>query len=165
MSLIKKLLGRTEVSPKLESEPVIEIPESPAPKKKVKKGTQTKKKPATKKATTKKPAAKTTRKKKVVQEEMSEKEYATSIGQPYVKVVNFELADGKIGDGSFELDFNEFFVAKLIKSGYTGESDAQIVDRWFTDICRNVALEMWEQYEADPTNRRKDLGDGFSEIS
>lgn len=159
MSLLDKLMGRAKVQP----EPVVEVPAPPAPKKKVKKGTQAKK-PATK--TAKKPAAKKAApKKKVVEEEMSEKDYATSIGQPYVKVLNFELADGKIGDGSFELDFNEFFVAKLIKSGYAGETDAQIVDRWFTDICRNIALEMWEQYEADPVNRRKDLGDGFSEIS
>lgn len=156
MSLLDKLLGRAKVQP----EPVVEVPAPPAPKKKVKKGTA--KKPAAKKPAVKKAAPK---KKPVAQEELSEKDLATSLGQPYVKVLNFELADGKIGDGSFELDFNEFFVAKLIKSGYAGETDSQIVDRWFTDICRNIALEMWEQYEADPVNRRKDLGDGFSEIS
>jgi hypothetical protein len=50
-----------------------------------------------------------------------------------------------------------------------------IVDRWFQTVCRNIALEVYEQDQADPTNRdmtsdmriirSRDLGDGRTEVS
>ena len=51
------------------------------------------------------------------------------------------------------------------------EEDTVIVDRWFQSVCRNIALEMYEQTQADPSNRdfrnvvTKDLGNGRSEVS
>jgi predicted ATP-dependent Lon-type protease len=69
-------------------------------------------------------------------------------------------------NGSFELDWNEFFVAKLVKSGYTGRDDNQIIDQWFQDVCRHVVLETYEQYEANnPKVRRKDMDNGRAEYS
>ena len=51
-----------------------------------------------------------------------------------------------------------------------GKDDAQIVDQWFQDICRNVVLETFEQHEANnprPVSgiQRKDLGGGKTEVS
>ena len=107
----------------------------------------------------------------------SEKDIATEKGEPYVAVLSVELDPDNIGNGAFELDWNDKFVLNLIKSGYKirdDDTDAQIVDRWFQTICRNIALEIYEQQQADPDNRyrnemrvvtAKDLGDGRTEVS
>lgn len=113
------------------------------------------------------PAKKTAAKKAPVKKTLSPKEIATKANKPYVNIVGIELDADNIGQGAFELDWNEFFIAQLIKSGYAGRDDEQIIDRWFQDVCKNVALETWEQYEAmNPRGvNRKDLGNGRSEIS
>ena len=59
------------------------------------------------------------------------------------------------------------------KATSIGEPDAQIVDRWFQTVCRNIALEVYEQEQADPEKResemrviqQRDLGGGFTEVS
>lgn len=98
------------------------------------------------------------------------KELATAQGKPYISVLSMDLNQDNIGIGAFELDWNEVFIAKLLKAGYKGTNEEQIVDQWFTDICRNVVLETYEQYEANnprpPTGvKRKNLGDGRTEVS
>lgn len=105
---------------------------------------------------------------------LSPKEVATKAGEPYVNVLSMELDPEDIHNGSFELDFNEIFVARLVKSGYMmkpDDTDTMIVDRWFQDVCRNIALEMYEQVQADPANRdlrnirQRNLGNGRTEVS
>jgi hypothetical protein len=103
------------------------------------------------------------------------KELATEAGQPYVSVVSVDLDPDDVGNGAFELDWNEVFVAKLIKAGYMqkkDDTDAEIVDRWFQSVCRNILNENYEQWEAnqpyDSRPRRvdrNDLGNGRTEIS
>jgi hypothetical protein len=110
----------------------------------------------------KKPRAEKTKK--------SDKDLATEKGEPYIDIISVELDPDNIGNGAFELDWNDLFVAKLVRSGYKGKDDAQIVDQWFQDVCRNVVLETFEQYEANnprPTSgiKKRDLGDGRSEVS
>lgn len=83
----------------------------------------------------------------------TQKEMATINGEPWVSVLNVELAPDDVGNGAFELDWNEIFVAKLVKSGYSGKTDADIVDRWFQDVCRHVVLESYEKEAADTANR------------
>jgi hypothetical protein len=100
----------------------------------------------------------------------SAKAAATKAGEPYVSVVSVELDPNNVQNGAFELDWNEIFVARLVKAGYEGKDDAQIVDQWFQDICRNVIMENFEQWNANQTgeNRvvvKRDLGNGRSEIS
>ncbi len=102
--------------------------------------------------------------------EKTAKELATEKGEPWVNIESIELDPDNIGNGAFELDWNEFFVAKLVRGGYKGKDDQQIVDQWFQDVCRHVVLETFEQYEANnprPVSgvQRKDLGNGRSEIS
>lgn len=124
-------------------------------------------------ATAKKTTAKKTTepKLKVAARVKSPKEIATKKKEPYVAVVGVELEEDNPGNGAFELDWNEYFVARLVKAGYTGKDDAQIVDRWFQDICRNVVMENFEQWEANQpredrlTLNRKDLGNGRTEVS
>ena len=123
----------------------------------------TAKKPAAKKTTPKKPAPK-------LRVGASAKDAATKKGEPYVSVVSVEIDPDNVQNGAFELDWNDIFVAKLMRAGYQGKDDAQIVDQWFQDICRNVLMENFEQWSANQTgeNRivnRRDLGDGRTEIS
>ena len=111
------------------------------------------------------------------EKKLSPKEQATLNGEPYVNVIGMEVDPNDINSGAFELDYNDKFVLNLIKSGYRmkdTDTDQMIVDRWFQQVCRNIALELYEQQQADPTNRhrteprivsRKDLGNGRSEIS
>jgi hypothetical protein len=81
------------------------------------------------------------------------KELATLKGEPYVEIISIELDSNNLGQGSFELDWNDTFVAKLVRAGYPGKTDADIVDNWFKEICRNVVLETYEQEQADPEKR------------
>jgi hypothetical protein len=106
--------------------------------------------------------------------ELSEKEKATLAGEPYVAILSVEIDPNNVNSGSFELDWNDLFIAKLIKAGYMKkkeDTDQDIIDRWYQQVCRNVALEMYEQQQADPDNREfrnvrtKDLGNGRTEVS
>jgi hypothetical protein len=124
-----------------------------------------KKVPAKKTPATKTPAPKL----KIAAKSKSPKEIATKKKEPYVAVIGVELEQDNPGNGAFELDWNEYFVAKLVKAGYEGKDDAQIVDRWFQTICRNVLMENYEQWEANQTGERtivkKDIGGGYTEVS
>lgn len=72
---------------------------------------------------------------------MSEKEKATAKGEPWVKVMNVEMNPDNPGEGYFELDWNQPFVEKLRNAGYSGNSEEEIVDLWFTSLCRNIGTE------------------------
>ena len=96
------------------------------------------------------------------------KDLATSKGEPWVTVLSMELDKDNPSQGAFELDWNDIFVARLIKAGYQGKTDQDIVDNWFRAVCSNVVMENFEQAMADPSNRptnRRDLGNGRTEIS
>ena len=97
----------------------------------------------------------------------SEKDLATEKREPYVTILHVDIDENNPGNGSFELDWNEYFVAKLAKAGYQGKTDEQIVDQWFQDVCRHVVLETYEQAQANESLHidRKDLGNGRSEFS
>ena len=106
--------------------------------------------------------------------ELTAKEKATAASEPYVAINKVEINPENINDGSFDLDYNDKFVLNLIKAGYKqrdDDTDVIIVDRWFQTVCRNIALEMYEQQVADPENRdarvirTKDLGNGRTEVS
>ena len=145
--------------------------------------TTTKKAPAktvAKKPVAKKPVAKKTTpvKKTVTPKETktprltikakSAKELATKKGEPYVSILNVELDTDDIGNGAFELDWNDKFVANLVRAGYKGKTDQQIVDQWFQDVCRNVVLETYEQEMADPELRQprsRKIDDNRTEFS
>lgn len=116
------------------------------------------------------PAPKAPRAKKTTQPKKTPKQIATEKGEPYVNIISVELDPENIGNGAFELDWNDFFVAQLVRTGYKGKDDQQIVDQWFQDVCRNVVMETFEQYEANNPRpvtgvQRKDLGGGRSEVS
>jgi hypothetical protein len=85
---------------------------------------------------------------KTAKTKKSEKDLATEAGEPWVGVLGMELMEGNLDQGAFELDWNDIFVAKLIRSGYQGKTDNDIVDNWFQDVCRNIVLESYEKEQA-----------------
>jgi hypothetical protein len=103
----------------------------------------------------------------------SEKELATERGEPYVTILSMEIDPENMQSGAFELDWNDKFVANLVRAGYQmnpKDVDADIVDRWFTAVCRNIVLETYEQEQAmnperDRVIKSKNIGDGRSEVS
>jgi hypothetical protein len=123
-----------------------------------------------KKAPVKKPT--TPKTKKIDFTGMTPRQVADAKGEPWVSVVSVELDPDNIGNGAFELDWNEKFVTNLVRAGYKGKTDADMVDLWFQDVCKNVIQENYEQWEANqPYDSRprvmdkKDLGDGRTEVS
>ena len=104
----------------------------------------------------------------------SAKDIANEKGEAYVSVLSVELDPENVGNGAFELDWNDKFIANLVRAGYQlkpNEPETDIVDRWFADVCKNVIAENYEQWEANqPMDSRprvmdkRDLGDGRTEI-
>ena len=73
------------------------------------------------------------------QEVVSDKDKATAKGEAYIKVLDVKFDKNNPGDGYFELEWNKIFVKKLLDAGYSGSSDDEIVDAWFTGLCRQIA--------------------------
>jgi len=98
----------------------------------------------------------------------TEKDIANKKGEPYVAILGMEVDQENLHQGSFELDWNDKFVSNLIRAGYQGESDADIVDQWFQTVCRHIVMETYDQYDAmnhESYVHTRDLGNGRKEIS
>ena len=55
-------------------------------------------------------------------------------------------------------------------SGYTGEKDEEVINKWFNDLCRNIMLEDMDEDVVDALKEnikenKKELGDGKVEYS
>ena len=105
--------------------------------------------------------------------EKSAKQLATENNEPYVAILAMDIDPNNLHQGAFELDWNEIFIARLVKAGYMmkpTDADSDIVDRWFQNVCRHVVMETWEQDQAMRNSvsgyvHTRDIGDGRSEIS
>lgn len=105
--------------------------------------------------------------------EKTAKQIATENNEPYVAIVSMDIDPANLHQGAFELDWNEIFIARLVKAGYMmkpTDADSDIVDRWFQNVCRHVVMETWEQEQAIRNSvsgyvHTRDIGDGRSEIS
>jgi hypothetical protein len=102
----------------------------------------------------------------------SARDLATERGEPWVEIISMNIDPSNLHQGNFELDWNEIFVARLVKAGYMmkpTDTDAEIVDRWFQNVCRHVVMETWEQEEAIRNSgiyvQTRDIGGGRSEVS
>lgn len=76
------------------------------------------------------------------EDKISDKDKLTAMGEPYVRVLSMEMNKDNPSEGYFELDWNRPFVEKLRAAGYTGNSEEEIVDSWFTALCRNIGEDM-----------------------
>ena len=100
---------------------------------------------------------------------LSPKERASAQGIPYVTVLDTHVNKDNIRNGFFELDWNDEFVVQLKQAGYgfDGDPEEAIVDRWFRQLCQDVAgsegVDMTDR-GAGYINVKK-LVDGKSEVS
>ena len=94
---------------------------------------------------------------------------ATKNKQPYVTVLNVEMKDNNPRNGFFELDWNEYFIKELRVNGYNGDTEEEIVDAWFKELCGNVARDQGVASPESPMGagyiNTKNIGDGKSEVS
>ena len=105
--------------------------------------------------------------------EKTAKQTATEKNEPYVAILTMDIDPNNLHQGAFELDWNEIFIARLVKAGYMmkpTDADSDLVDRWFQNVCRHVVMETWEQEQAIRNSgaqyvRTRDIGDGRTEIS
>ena len=105
--------------------------------------------------------------------EKTAKQMATENNEPYVAILSMDIDPANLHQGAFELDWNEIFIARLVKAGYMmkpTDADSDIVDRWFQNVCRHVVMETWEQDQAMRNSANgyvhaRDIGDGRTEIS
>ena len=105
--------------------------------------------------------------------EKTAKELATEKGEPYVAIITMDIDPNNLHQGAFELDWNEIFIARLVKAGYMmkpTDADSDLVDRWFQNVCRPVVMETWDQDQAMRNSANgyvhtRDIGDGRTEIS
>jgi hypothetical protein len=130
----------------------------------------TKKTTPAKKTAVKQTPAKKTATRKVEFAVKSPKDLATEKGEPWVSVLSVELDPENIGNGAFELDWNDKFIANLSRAGYKGKTDADLVDQWFQNVCRNILAENYEQWAANQPNggrapTQEDLGNGKTSVS
>jgi len=72
---------------------------------------------------------------------LSPKELATEKKEPWIAVTNTHVNKDNLRNGFFELDWNEYFVLQLRSAGYIGETEEEVVDEWFSELCRNLGNE------------------------
>ena len=76
------------------------------------------------------------------------KEEATKEGKPWVAVLETHVNPSNIRHGFFELDWNNEFIEHLIDAGFKGESQEELVDKWF----RTIVMQMLQD-EGQSTDR------------
>lgn len=98
---------------------------------------------------------------------LTPKELATSRKEPWVAVLETHINKDNIRNGFFELDWNEYFILQLKSSGYKGNTDEEIVDDWFSELCKNIGSETGINMERRGSGfiNRALRDDGLSEIS
>jgi hypothetical protein len=86
----------------------------------------------------------------LIQQQPYDKKVADVKGEPYICVLNSEYnPDEKLDGLFFEFDWNDKWIEELKAAGYTGFTEDQIVQRWFTDICRGVVQETDQVYQEE----------------
>ena len=113
----------------------------------------------------KKDGAPKTEKDKRLEALMKEKEQATKEGEPWVAVLDTKINEDNIRNGFFELDWNDEFVNMLKQSGYQGETEEEIVDRWFQTLCKTIGNEQGIDVTGSGYVQINRRDDGKTEVS
>ena len=95
------------------------------------------------------------------------KKIANKKKEPFIEVVGLDIDAENPVQGAFELDWNKYFVDELRSKGFVGDTDEDVVDQWFNQVCKNVALSQWEDFPEGNRNsfvETTDIGDGRKEI-
>jgi hypothetical protein len=82
---------------------------------------------------------------KLKHEEISRDAYDKAVAnikkEPWVNVTKMGVDNKNVAAGYFELDWNDEFIAMLHENGYVGQSDEDVVNKWFNDVCRTVLIQ------------------------
>ena len=70
-----------------------------------------------------------------------EKKVAELREEPYVNVLEMGVNPEDAKAGFIELDWNDHFIKMLHDNGYTGQSDEDVVNKWFNDLCRTILYQ------------------------
>jgi len=97
--------------------------------------------------------------------EKTAKEIATEAGEPYIKVLDTNVDPKNPKYGYFELDWNKHFVENLKEHGFSGNTDEEIVDHWFSVLCNTIADEGTPLSSDNQIVKETKREDGKTEIS
>lgn len=86
-----------------------------------------------------------------------EKQKATLKKEPWIGIINsgFDPENG-IDGVYFEFDWNTYWIDYLKLHGYVGHTDEQIVDDWFSDVCRSYGTAELATLPMIPVNGTED---------
>ena len=76
-----------------------------------------------------------------------DKAEADEKNEPWVTVIKMGVDPNNVVQGFFELDWNDEFVRYLMEQGIEGQTDEDVVNKWFNDICRTVLLQEIEDQD------------------
>lgn len=99
-------------------------------------------------------------------DDRTSKEKATDACESYIDVVNLDLEKDDLSKGFFELDWNTDFVDDLRTAGYTGKTEEDVVDQWFTELCTSIVRDTAMDGVINPSNlspRQFKRDDGLTE--
>ena len=97
--------------------------------------------------------------------EKTAKDLATERGEPYIKVLDTNVDPNNPKYGYFELDWNQYFVENLKKHGFSGNTDEEVVDHWFSVLCNTIADEATPLATDNAIVKEEKREDGKTEIS
>jgi hypothetical protein len=71
-----------------------------------------------------------------------EKAMADLLGEPWVSIVEEGLDPTQGPSGFyFVFDWNNHWIELLRQHGYEGDTEDEMMERWFTDVCRNEVMQ------------------------
>ena len=77
-----------------------------------------------------------------IEKRAGEKKIAALLNEPWVSIVEEGLDPAQGPSGFyFVFDWNDHWIDLLRKHGYEGESEDELMERWFTDVCRNEVMQ------------------------
>ena len=97
--------------------------------------------------------------------EKTAKDIATEAGEPYIKVLDTNVDPKNPKYGYFELDWNQHFVDNLKEHGFSGNTDEEVVDHWFSVLCNTIADEATPLSSDNQIVKETKREDGKTEIS
>lgn len=77
-----------------------------------------------------------------IEKREGEKQIASLLNEPWVSIVE-EGLDPQQGPSGFYFvfDWNDHWIALLREHGYEGMNEEELMEKWFTDVCRNEVAQ------------------------
>ena len=104
-------------------------------------------------------------KKTVKKTGVKKKDTTSKSEKPWVKVLNMDVNTDNPRNGFFELDWNKEFVNMLQQNGYKGDTEEQIIDKWFQTLCKTIGNEQGVDVAGSGYVQINRRDDGKTEVS